>query len=72
MNFRELDRDGDGSVSREEFEAGPFVQKMPEEQRRAMFDRLDADGDGGVSPTELRESFRKRSPRDPKRPQPKK
>lgn len=64
MNPKELDRDGNGSVSREEFESSPLMQKMPEEQRKGMFDRFDSDGDGEISAEEFRAPLRKRLPRE--------
>jgi hypothetical protein len=63
-----LDLDKNGSVSREEFEKGPFIAKMPEKQRRGLFDRLDGNKNGEISPEEIRENLRKGPPRDPQRP----
>ncbi len=72
-NPKELDRDSNGSVSREEFESSPMMQKMPEEHRKEMFDRIDTNGDGQISAEEFRASFRKRLSREqPTGPQPKK
>ena len=45
--FAELDSDGDGSVSRDEFVAAQVARS--EERAAAMFERLDADGDGALS-----------------------
>jgi len=50
------DRDGDGAVSREEFESLERVAQLPEEGREAMFGRLDKDGDGVIRGEELRRS----------------
>ena len=44
--FKQLDRDGDGAVSREEHEAA--ISRMVEE-RRARFKAMDADADGTVT-----------------------
>jgi outer membrane protein assembly factor BamB len=43
--FKQLDRNGDGKLSREELGVMPRLQ--------ARFDELDADRDGGISPGEL-------------------
>lgn len=56
--FRELDRDGNGRLSREE---------LPE-QARPNFDRADTNGDGGITPEEDA-AFRKQltGPREPEK-----
>lgn len=48
-SLRKLDRDGDGQVDWAEFQVGPLGQRLPEERRRAFFDRLDRNGDGVLS-----------------------
>lgn len=50
----DLDKDGDRSVSFEEFLESPFVQRLPEERRRPFFDRLDTNRDGKLSPEDRR------------------
>lgn len=45
--FAEIDTNGDGSVSKDEFIAHQAARS--EERATAMFDRLDADGDGTLS-----------------------
>ena len=45
------DANGDGQLSREEFEALPAARRAAQAQRK--FERLDADGDGGLSPSEF-------------------
>lgn len=52
--LRQLDKDGDKSISYEEFSAGEFASKMPEERRRKFFDKLDTNGDGKLSPEDRR------------------
>ena len=48
-----LDTDHSGGASFEEFLRGEWVQKVPEERRRPLFDRLDRDGDGQLTPKDL-------------------
>lgn len=48
--LEELDKDKSGGVSFEEFSAAEFVQKLPEERRKEMFQRMDRDGDGQLTP----------------------
>ncbi len=45
-----LDKDKSGGVSFEEFVQGEWVQKMPAERQREMFDHLDRDHDGQIMP----------------------
>ena len=37
-------------MSLDEFEKGPFTQRMPKERLKAFFERLDTNGDGSLSP----------------------
>jgi len=46
----DLDRDKSGAVSFEEFSVGKMAQRVPEKQRREMFDRLDRNKDGQLGP----------------------
>lgn len=46
----ELDSDGSGGVSIEEFRAAELFANLPPERVEAMFRRLDTDGDGEISP----------------------
>ena len=50
--LKELDKDGSGGVSFEEFQAAPMVTKLPPEARLDLFRRLDADGDGEIRPND--------------------
>ena len=45
-----LDVDRSGGVSFEEFQAGRFIGKLPEERQREMFRRLDTNEDGVITP----------------------
>ena len=51
-NFKKLDKDGDGSITKEEFlaSAKDDAQKAKMETR---FGKLDKDGDGKVTPAEM-------------------
>jgi Ca2+-binding EF-hand superfamily protein len=50
--WKEADVDGDGKISRAEFQAMPRIQGLPEEKRENLFSRLDKDGDGFISSEE--------------------
>jgi Ca2+-binding EF-hand superfamily protein len=45
-NFRRMDQDGDGKISKREFFASPRISLLPQEKREQIFTRLDRDGDG--------------------------
>ncbi|XP_062574928.1 leucine-rich repeat-containing protein 74A-like [Saccostrea cucullata] len=67
-----LDKDGDMSVSREEFKRGMMVAEVPltEHQLDVMLDKLDMDGDGEVDFSELligERDFRRRMRRKQER-----
>lgn len=47
------DKDHDGFLSPEEFDALPRIQNLPEEHRLRIFQRLDKDSDGKLSREEL-------------------
>jgi len=61
----ELDLDKNGSVSFDEFLKSEFVKRLPEERRRAFFDRLDRNGDGVLSPADRMGGGRERGPGGP-------
>ena len=51
--WKAADKDHDGFLSKEEFDAMPRIQKLPDEKRLHLFQRLDKDGDGKLSRQEL-------------------
>lgn len=61
----ELDADGSGGVSLDEFRSGDLVQKIAPDRVEAMFRRLDTDGDGEITPKDQpKHPNRARDPRD--------
>ncbi len=61
--FKEMwdkfDKDHNDFLSKEEFDAIPRVQNLPEEKRQKLFDRLDKDHDGKLGRQELRAMMEK-------------
>ena len=62
--FRELDADGSGAVSRDEFglclcEYGLGPPSVPEAAIDALFEQIDTDGSGWATPSELSSALRK-------------
>ena len=51
--FKKLDANNDGSISLEEFKAGPRAQKDPAKAEE-IFKKIDADGDGKVTLEEFK------------------
>ena len=51
--WKAADTNQDGFISKEEFEALPRIQKLPEEKRVNLFNRLDKDKDGQLSREEI-------------------
>ena len=57
--FNNLDKDGDGKISYNEFLVGALdkTKLLNEENLRIAFDVLDTDGDGTVTADEMRNRF---------------
>lgn len=51
--WKMADADGDGFLSKAEFNAMPRIQNLPEDKRENLFKRLDKDVDGKLSRAEL-------------------
>jgi Ca2+-binding EF-hand superfamily protein len=51
--WKAADKDHDGFLTKEEFDAMPRIQKLPDEKRLHLFQRLDKDNDGKLSREEL-------------------
>ena len=58
--WKKADVDGSGTISREEFDNMPRIQKLPVEKRDRIFARLDKDGDKVLSSEELKAMDRPR------------
>ncbi len=52
--LKKLDTNSDGTVSVEEFKAGPMAQRNPDKAGEA-FKHMDKDGDGKLTATEIKE-----------------
>jgi Ca2+-binding EF-hand superfamily protein len=50
---RKLDVNGDGSLSFEEFQAGPAVKDLDEDEQEDRFERLDKNGDQKLTPEDF-------------------
>jgi Ca2+-binding EF-hand superfamily protein len=51
--WKMADKDGDGFLSRGEFDAMPRIQSLPEDKRQRLFERLDNNKDGKLAHGEL-------------------
>lgn len=51
--WKRADANGDGLISRAEFDAMPRISNLEEGKRQALFGRLDKDGDGNLSREEI-------------------
>lgn len=65
LALQQMDADKDGAVSFDEFARSPFVQKLPEDRRKAFFNRMDANNDGKLSPEDHRHRFANNDRRKP-------
>ncbi len=52
--WKKADADGDGKISRSEFDNMPRIQKLPAEKRDHIFSRLDKNQDGVLSEDEMK------------------
>jgi Ca2+-binding EF-hand superfamily protein len=52
--WKTADKDGDGFISREEFDAMPRIGNLPENKRPPIFERLDKNADGKLDREELK------------------
>jgi len=66
--LKELDKNSDGVISFEEFQASPMFQRLDPERQKRIFSRLDSNGDGKITP-EDRPQMRPR-PEGGERPRP--
>jgi Ca2+-binding EF-hand superfamily protein len=64
--WKKADKDGDGFLSRGEFDAMPRIQSLPEDKRQRLFERLDNNKDGKLAHGEL--SRHDRQPDGPRPP----
>jgi len=60
--FKELDKNGDKSLSLEEFKAAPWFKDRPD-RAEAAFKRMDSNNDGKVSFDEFSKAMRERTGR---------
>lgn len=66
--WKAADKDGDGFISREEFDAMPRIGNLPEDKRPRIFERLDKNADGKLGRDELRRSGREHEGQRPPMP----
>ena len=64
-SWKAADKDGDGSISRQEFDAMPRIGNLPEDKRPRIFERLDKNADGRLDRDELKRAGK---PHDGQRP----
>lgn len=65
--WHKADKDGDGAISRAEFDAMARVSVLPEANRAEIFNRLDKDGDGSLARKELGKFSKSRDDKPMKR-----
>lgn len=54
IHFAQHDRDKSGGLSFEEYSAMPFMNRVPKQRCKKIFDRIDVDKDQQLSPQEIR------------------
>lgn len=57
INFKKFDEDQSGGLSFEEFSKIPWVARIPEGRRKALFQKMDLKNDGEISPKEVRQAW---------------
>ena len=62
--WKQADQNGDGVITREEFDQMPRLQKLPNDQRERLFKRLDKNQDGQMGKDEIRRILEKPRHRD--------
>jgi Ca2+-binding EF-hand superfamily protein len=68
--IRELDQDGDGALSFEEFRAGPAVRDLSEDEQEDRFEALDRDGDQKITAADFPQRGPHGGPKQGERPRP--
>lgn len=66
--WKAADKDGDGFISREEFDAMPRIGNLPEDKRPKVFERLDKNGDDKLGRDELKRPVRAHKGKHPPMP----
>lgn len=51
--WKKVDKDQNGSLTKEEFNAMPRIENLPSEKQASLFQRLDKNGDGRIGRQEL-------------------
>ena len=51
--IHQLDKDGDGALSFEEFRAGPAVSQLGEDEQEDRFENMDKNGDQKLTPQDF-------------------
>lgn len=63
--WKAADMDHDGTISRQEFDKMPRVQRLPEEKRAGLFQRLDKNSDGNLDRMEISRIIKRRDGQEP-------
>ncbi len=67
IQFGQHDKDNSGGLSFEEYSTIPFMDRVPEQRRKKIFERIDANKDQQLSPEEIRKAKPPRPHRDHQR-----